>query len=54
MSPSTTAITDTTGRFHLEGELLLAGFDVAITDAGSHVEKVIGLFGPLEPSTNDG
>ena len=39
---------------HLEGELLLAGFDVAITDAANRVEKVIGFFGPLDPSTNNG
>ncbi len=35
---------------HLDGELLLAGFDVAVTDAEARVEKVIGFFGPLDPS----
>ena len=36
---------------HLDGELILAGFDVAVTDADGRVEKVIGFFGPLEPAT---
>ena len=36
---------------HLDDELLLAGFDVAVTDADARVEKVIGFFGPLDPST---
>ncbi len=35
---------------HLNGELLLAGFDVAVTDPSGRVEKVIGFFGPLEPN----
>lgn len=35
---------------HSNGELLLAGFDVAITDDRGRVQKVIGFFGPLEPS----
>ncbi len=35
---------------HLDGELLLAGFDVTVTDADARVEKVIGFFGPLDPS----
>ncbi len=34
---------------HVDGELLIAGFDVTITDADDRVEKVIGFFGPLEP-----
>lgn len=34
---------------HRDGELLLAGFDVTITDEAGRVEKVIGFFGPLEP-----
>ena len=38
---------------HLDGELLLAGFDVAITDASGRVEKVIGFFGPLDSSSPD-
>ena len=37
---------------HLDGELLLAGFDVTITDDEDRVEKVIGFFGPLDPSAN--
>ncbi len=36
---------------HLDGELLLAGFDVAVTDGDDRVEKVIGFFGPLDPSS---
>ena len=39
---------------HLDGELLLAGFDVAVTDAEARVEKVIGFFGPLDPSADPG
>jgi hypothetical protein len=39
---------------HVDGELLLAGSDVAITDAETRVEKVIGFFGPLDSSTNAG
>ncbi|QUR66790.1 nuclear transport factor 2 family protein [Mycobacterium spongiae] len=35
---------------HLDGELVLAGFDVAVTDAAGRVKEVIGFFGPLEPS----
>lgn len=35
---------------HLDGELVLAGFDVTITDPDDRVEKVIGFFGPLDPS----
>ncbi|MEM7094259.1 MAG: nuclear transport factor 2 family protein [Actinomycetota bacterium] len=35
---------------HLNDELLLAGFDVSIIDQAGRVEKVIGFFGPLEPS----
>lgn len=35
---------------HLDGELVLAGFDVAVTDADARVTKVIGFFGPLDPS----
>ncbi len=37
---------------HLDGELRLAGFDVAVTDAEGRVEKVIGFFGPLDPSAD--
>ena len=37
---------------HLDGERLLAGFDVTVTDAEGRVEKVIGFFGPLDPSAN--
>ena len=33
---------------HLDDELLLAGFDVAVTNPSGRVEKVIGFFGPLE------
>lgn len=33
---------------HQHGELLLAGFDVAILNDDGLVEKVIGFFGPLE------
>jgi hypothetical protein len=39
---------------HLDGDLLLAGFDVAVTNADARVEKVIGFFGPLGSSTNAG
>ncbi|MFT7646623.1 MAG: hypothetical protein ACI8Y4_001359 [Candidatus Poriferisodalaceae bacterium] len=39
---------------HVDGDLLLAGSDVAITDAETRVEKVIGFFGPLDSSTNAG
>jgi len=35
---------------HLDGELVVAGFDVAVTDADGRVEKVIGFFGRLDPS----
>ncbi|MEM9040994.1 MAG: nuclear transport factor 2 family protein [Actinomycetota bacterium] len=34
---------------HRDGELVLAGFDVTVTDSEGRVEKVIGFFGPLEP-----
>lgn len=37
---------------HSDGELLLAGFDVTVTDDQDRVTKVIGFFGPLE--TSDG
>ncbi|MEM9033204.1 MAG: nuclear transport factor 2 family protein [Actinomycetota bacterium] len=37
---------------HRDDELVLAGFDVAITDSSGRVEKVIGFFGPLEPDTS--
>lgn len=36
---------------HLDGELVLAGFDVAIVNAEARVVKVIGFFGPLDPSS---
>lgn len=32
---------------HGDGELLLAGFDVTVTDEEGLVETVIGFFGPL-------
>ncbi len=35
---------------HRAGELLLAGFDVTVTNAEGRVEKVIGFFGPLDPA----
>ena len=39
-------------RYHwairLDGELVLAGFDVARVDDTGHVAQVIGFFGPLE------
>ncbi len=37
---------------HLDGKLVLAGFDVTVTDAHDRVEKVIGFFGPLDPSAD--
>ena len=37
---------------HLDGELLLTGFDVTVTNAEARVEKVIGFFGPVDPSSN--
>ena len=39
---------------HRDGDLVLAGFDVAVTDASGRVEKVIGFFGPLEPNASAG
>lgn len=33
---------------HLDGELILAGFDVTVTDDQDRVTEVIGFFGPLE------
>lgn len=35
---------------HVDGELLVAGFDVTVTDDSGRIEKVIGFFGALEPS----
>lgn len=35
---------------HLDGSLLLAGFDVTVTDVDDRVATVIGFFGPLHPS----
>lgn len=36
---------------HRDGALLLAGFDVAVTDDEGRIAKVIGFFGPLDPDT---
>ena len=36
---------------HLDGELVMPGFDTTITDDHGRVAKVIGFFGPLEPGT---
>ncbi len=36
---------------HSGGDLILAGFDVTVTDDDGRVEQVIGFFGPLEPPT---
>lgn len=33
---------------HVNGELVIAGFDVTIIDENDRVEKVIGFFGPLD------
>lgn len=35
---------------HRGGSLLLAGFDVAVNDGAGKIAKVIGFFGPLDPS----
>lgn len=34
---------------HLDGELVLEGFDVALLDDAGRVVEVIGFFGPLAP-----
>ncbi len=38
---------------HSGGALILAGFDVTVTNDDGQVEQVIGFFGPLEPTTQE-
>ncbi|MEM7285979.1 MAG: nuclear transport factor 2 family protein [Actinomycetota bacterium] len=37
---------------HLDGELLLAGFDVTETNEAGQVSRVLGFFGPLEANVS--
>lgn len=38
---------------HLDGTLILAGFDVVHIDS-ARIDQVIGFFGPLDPEAHDG